>query len=162
MKIAIMGYSGSGKTYLSEQLSAALKLPVLHLDLVQYTKDWKPIDENTAINSVSDFMEQDNWIIEGHGTNLLLEKRLEKADLIVLMFFPRLQCLFRVIKRKKNRKNEGHKNDTSFRFIRFVLFGCRNKKRREEYCKILSKYKEKVIILKSTKESEDFLKSVVL
>ena len=38
MRIAIMGYVGSGKTYLSQYLSKKYDIPVLHLDEIYFDK----------------------------------------------------------------------------------------------------------------------------
>ncbi len=160
MRIAIMGYSGSGKTYLANEIAKFKQIPILQLDAVQYTKDWTAIDKKVALKQVSDFMKQDDWIIEGHGTDLLLNERLNNADIIILMFFPRIQCLWRVIKRRKQRIAGGHTNDTNMKFIRFVLFGCRSKRRREEYHKIIENYKCKTVVLKN-KKSFDKLYTVL-
>ena len=41
MKIAVLGYAGSGKTYLSDCLSEKKNIPVLHLDDIKWDKEWK-------------------------------------------------------------------------------------------------------------------------
>lgn len=51
MKIAIIGYSDSGKSTLAGELSRRLTLPVLYLDTVQFLPGWKvrPQDEGKQI-----------------------------------------------------------------------------------------------------------------
>ena len=80
MKIAILGYVGSGKTYISNYISDKEKIPVLHLDAVKFDKEWKPIDDSLVLPIVAEFMAKDDWIIDGYYKTLLLEERLEKTD----------------------------------------------------------------------------------
>lgn len=159
MKIAIMGYAGAGKTYLSNFISEKYSTPVLHLDTVKYDLNWQPVSDEVAFETVSDFMIQDNWIIEGNYEKLLQKERLEDADQIILVLLPRITCFCRALKRTKVRKAEGYKNDMNLFFIRFVLFGCRNKKRKAHYANILSLYKNKTIVLKSQKDIDRFIET---
>ncbi|MBQ8830943.1 MAG: DNA topology modulation protein FlaR [Oscillospiraceae bacterium] len=160
MKIAIMGYAGSGKTYLSEYISTKKSIPTLHLDTIKYDLDWKPVDDDTALRQVSEFMQKGSWIIEGNYEKMLQSERLEAADQIIFVLLPPLTCLFRAIKRTKNRQAEGYKNDMNLFFIRFVLFGCRTKARRQHYAEIIEKYKDKTVVLKSQKQIDKFMESV--
>ena len=160
MKIAIMGYAGAGKTYLSNFLSNIHAAPVLHLDTVKYDLNWQPVSDESALKTVSEFMAQESWIIEGNYKNLLQKERLEAADQIVLVLLPRLTCFYRALKRTKARKSEGYKNDMNLFFIRFVLFGCRTKSRKRQYSEIIEKYNDKTIVLKSQKQINKFMERV--
>ena len=96
MKVAILGYSGSGKSTLAKQLADHWQVPVLYLDTVQFLPNWaeRSADEGCAI--VSDFLEKnDGWVIDGNYRKLLQKERLEQADQIVILSFPRLLCFFR-------------------------------------------------------------------
>lgn len=157
MKIAIMGYAGAGKTYLSNFLSEKCSAPVLHLDTVKYDLNWQPVSDEAALKTVSEFMAQDSWIIEGNYEKLLQKERMETAEQIILVLLPRFTCLSRAIRRTKSRKAEGYKNDMNFFFIRFVLFNCRSKKRRQHYADIIEKYKDKTVLLKSQKQINRFI-----
>lgn len=81
MKMAILGYAGSGKTYLSEYISKKKNIPVLHLDEVKWDKEWKPIDDSVALPQVTKFMATDDWIVDGYYNYLLFDERFENADL---------------------------------------------------------------------------------
>lgn len=157
MRIAVLGYSGSGKTYISNYISQKQSIPVLHLDAIKYDKEWRPINNELVLPLVSDFLEKDDWIIDGYYKNLLLEERLNKADLLILMQLPRLTCLWSVIKRSKERTREGYVNDLNWWFVKFTLFGCRNKARRNSYAEIAEKYKDKIIVLKTRQQVNKFL-----
>ena len=161
MKIAVLGYAGSGKTYLSDYLSEKKNIPVLHLDDVKWNKEWKPIDDSLVLPQVSEFMAKDDWIIDGYYTYLMIEERLEKADMIVLLLLPRRVCFSRALKRTKSRKKEGYKNDFNWWFVKFILFGCRNRERRHTYAEIAEKYKNKTVVLKTKRQVDEFMKNII-
>lgn len=158
MKISVLGYAGSGKTYLSDYLSEKNNIPVLHLDELKWDKEWKPVDDSVVLPKVSEFMQKENWIIDGFYSYLMLDKRLEDADLIVLLQLPRLTCFYRAVKRTKLRRLDGYKNDLNWWFVKFTLFGCRNKERRQYYDKIAEKYNKKTVVLKTKQQVEKFMK----
>ncbi len=160
MKIAVLGYAGSGKTYLSDYISEKKNIPVLHLDEIKWNKEWKPIDDSVVLPQVSEFMANDSWIIDGYYKYLLYDERLEKADLIVSLLLPRFTCLYRVVRRAKSRRHEGYKNDLNLWFLKFTLFGCRNKERRQTYAEIAEKYKDKTVMLKSQRQVDEFIKNI--
>lgn len=158
MKIAVLGYAGGGKTYLSDYISEKKNIPVLHLDEIKWDKEWNPIDDSMVLPQVSEFMANDSWIIDGYYDYLYYRERLESADLIVLLLLPRLTCFYRAVKRTKTRKQNGYKNDLNWWFVKFTLFGCRNKERRQTYAEIAKKYKEKTVVLKTQRQVDEYMK----
>lgn len=160
MKIAVLGYAGSGKTYLSDYIAQKKNIPALHLDDIKWDKEWKPVDDSVVLPKVADFMAKENWIIDGYYTYLLIDERLEDADKIVLLLLPRLVCFFRALKRTRSRKKDGYKNDFNWWFVKFTLFGCRNKERRNYYDEIAEKYKNKTVVLKKKRQVEEFMKKI--
>ncbi len=161
MKIAVLGYVGSGKTYLSDYISEKKNIPVLHLDSIKWDKEWKSIDDSLVLPQVSEFMANDNWVIDGYYDYLYYNERLETADLIVLLLLPRLTCFYRAVKRTKARRKEGYKNDLNWWFVRFTLFECRNKERRQTYAEIAEKYKDKTVVLKTKRQVDEFMKNIL-
>ena len=147
MKIAIMGYVGSGKSVLARNLEKKLEIPILELDDIAFDLNWKAVDREEILPHIKKLMEQDSWIIDGNYDNLLQMQRLEMADRIVFVMLP------------KERKAAGYHNDINLWFIRYLLFGCRNKVRRCHYKQIMSKYCDKIIILRSQTEIDNFLNS---
>lgn len=160
MRIAVLGYAGSGKTYLSDYIAEKKNIPVLHLDDVKWDKEWKPIDDSLVLPKVTEFMSKEDWIIDGYYKYLLMDERLEDADLIILLQLPRLTCFSRAIKRTKSRRKDGYKNDMNCWFVKFTLFGCRNNERRNYYAEIADKYNNKTIILKTKRQVDKFMKNV--
>lgn len=160
MKIAVLGYAGSGKTYLSDYIAEKQNIPVLHLDDIKWDKEWKPVDDSVVLPIVSDFMAKEDWIIDGYYTYLMIDERLQKADKIVLLQLPRITCFFRAVKRTKSRRQDGYKNDLNWWFVKFTLFGCRNKERRNYYAEIAEKYSDKTVVLKTKRQVEEFMRSI--
>jgi len=52
MKIAVIGYSGSGKSFLSDRLAHLLKTPIMHLDTVKYDKKWNARDKSLVLRGI--------------------------------------------------------------------------------------------------------------
>lgn len=157
MKIVLMGYAGSGKTFLAKYLGDKLHIPVLHLDEVKYTKEWKPKDDHAVFPIVSAFLQKEDWIVDGNYTYIFQKERLNAADKIVLLLLPRFSCLLRCIRRRKARKAEGYTNDTNLWFIQFVLFEGRNRERRQNYQHIQETYPDKVILLRTQQDIDRFI-----
>ena len=133
MKIAVSGYAGGGKTYLSDYISEKKNISVLH-------------------------MANDDWIIDGYYKYLFYDERFEEADMIILLLLPRMTCFCRVVKRARERRKDGYKNDLNPWFVKFTLFGCRNKERRQSYAEIIKNYKDKTVVLKTKRQVNEFMK----
>ena len=160
MKIAILGYVGSGKTYLSDYIAKKKDIPVLHLDSIKWDKEWKPIDDSVVLPQVAEFMAQNDWIIDGYYKYLMIDERFEKADKIIFLLLPRFTCFFRALKRTKSRRQEGYKNDFNWWFFKFALYGCRNKERQKYYAEIAEKYKDKTVVLKTKQQVREYIANI--
>ncbi len=169
MKIAILGYSGSGKSTLCRCFAELHGLPALHLDTVQYLPDWKirPLEEKIAI--VSEFMDHapNGWVIDGNYSHLLLDRRLEEADLIVMLLFGRFTCLSRVLKRYKTFRTktrpdmaDGCSEKVDADFIKWILWKGRTRKKRAWYKSIREKYPEKITVLRNQRQLDAYYASL--
>ena len=157
MKIAIMGYVGSGKSVLARNLSKKLGIPKLELDDVAFDFNWNAVDRTKILPDIREFMTQDSWIIDGNYDDLLQADRLEMADRIIFVLLPRLQCLLRALRRTNERKAAGYHNDINPWFIRFLLFDCRNRERKRAYDAIQRRYRNKCVVLTSQREIDLFV-----
>lgn len=165
MKIAIIGYSGSGKSTLASQLGDFYNCPILYLDKIQFEANWIERDEETARGMVKDFLDNnENWIIDGNYTNLLREKRLEEADVIIFMCFSRLLCLFQAYKRYKKYKGKTRESMAAdcnekldYEFIKWILIDGRSKVKKKQYADTIQKYSKKIVLLKNKKETALFI-----
>lgn len=164
MKIAVMGYSGSGKSTLAAKLAQYHSFPLLHLDKVHWLAGWKPRDLESQRDILQKFMEENSsWVIDGNYTKNHYDKRLEEADLVILMLFGRAACLAGAAKRRSKYNNRsrpdiahGCEEKLDGEFIRWILFGSRNKKQRERYAEIVKKYPEKTVVIKNRRRQRAF------
>lgn len=88
MKIAVIGNSGGGKTTLSRRLGEVYKIPVTHVDSIQFVPGMKirPMDETRKL--LNEIVDQEKWLIDGYGPLDLIEKRFQAADKIIFIDFP--------------------------------------------------------------------------
>ena len=167
MKITIMGYSGSGKSTLADKLAALYHIPVLYLDMVQFLPGWAERDKDEACAIVQDFMRHESWVIDGNYTGFCQPERLEQADVIVFLNFPRLVCLMRVLKRYFQYRNttresmaEGCLEKLDIEFIWWVLYQGRTKETRRHNREIVTRYPHKTVVLKNQRQLDAYLRQV--
>ena len=168
MKIAIVGYSGSGKSTTARIIGEKYSIPVLHLDSVHWMKNWteRPVDESVQI--VSDFMHSnDSWVIDGNYKKLCQTERFAQADKIIFFGFNRFTCLFRIIKRWLKFRGKtrpdiavGCNEKIDYEFIRWVLIDGRTAEKQKGYQNMCKKYSNKVVILKTQRQVDDFIKKI--
>lgn len=167
MKIAVLGYSGAGKSTLARALGERYGVPVLHFDTIQFTPGWQERDRDEAHRLVHDFMENPEWVIDGNYTKFEYERRLEEADRIVLLLFPRLACFVRAWRRffrfrGKSRPDmtEGCNEKMDPEFMWWILWKGRTRKKRGEFQQIVEQYPGKTVVLKSQKDIDRYLEGI--
>lgn len=122
-KVLIIGSPGSGKSTLSNNLRTQLRLPLYHLDKINWknNKDYLSREEfNTELVKV---LKTDRWIIDGNY-NRTMALRATYADTIIWLDAPRTLCLYRVSKRYfsyfRKQTPFGNPNKLSLKFLLFV------------------------------------------
>ena len=168
MKIAIIGYSGSGKSTLARSLAEKYDLPVLHFDRVQFRPNWEIRPQASKEIMTKTFLDlHRDWVIDGNYSKLSFERRMEEADVIVLMLFNKLSCLYRVTRRYLKYKNStrpdmadgcGEKLDPEF--IKWILRDGRTKESRQRYQGVITRYSQKVIIVKNQRQLNRVQKNI--
>ena len=98
-RIAIIGNSCGGKTRLARNLAAHYRLPLIHVDQVQFMTGLKFRPYQESIQILQKEQEQQRWIIDGFGPLDILQKRLELAELIIMIDLPLWQHFFWATKR---------------------------------------------------------------
>ncbi len=157
MRIVIIGRSGSGKSTLSKKIAEITHYPLLHLDSIWHTTDYSNHAKDWFSEYQKEFMQQDNWIIDGNygGT---FSNRLPQADVIIWLKINKYKAVYRVIKRSldyhmdQNNRSEmpqqfsEHFDHDYWDFLKFVYsYDDKNT------AKLINKYKStnsKLVILK--------------
>jgi len=156
-KILILGNGASGKTTLAKTLSSHLKFPLLHLDSIYWIKGWQHNDRSAFTQRVDDFIDLEQWIIE--GTPMFeIEKRISAADTIIFLDFKTILCLKRALIRTVLMRNKSTVEDDGCPAVKFsmktLLWIWRfNKLKRDKILKEMSAAKTlNKIIIKNQKE----------
>lgn len=97
-RVAIIGPGGSGKSVLARRLGDMLGVEVIHLDALFWKPGWVETDFDEWQRTVEELAGGRSWIIDGNYGRTM-EVRLAAADTVIFLDFPRLTCLWRVIKR---------------------------------------------------------------
>ena len=168
MKIAILGYSGSGKSTLARNLSEKYNIPVLHFDTVQFLPNWEIRVQEEKERMTKDFLDaNDAWVIDGNYSKLSYQRRMEEADVIILLLFNKISCLYRVTRRYLKYKDStrpdmavGCKEKLDWEFIKWILRDGRTEESRQRYQGVLSRYPEKTILIKNQRQLDDVQKRI--
>lgn len=165
-RIILIGSGGAGKSTLARQLAQTLELPMYHLDALFWKPNWQPVDKEEQIKVQHDLTKQPKWIIDGNYGSTV-DIRLQAADTVIFLDMPRTLCLYRAIKRRIQYRRTsrpdmgaGCSEKLDIAFLRWI-WNFPKQKSPELYQKINRFAHEKqVIILKSPKQVQQFLKQV--
>ena len=168
MKIAIVGYSGSGKSTLAQVLAQKHNIPVLHLDTVQFLPGWEIRDQGEKEQLVQAFLDSHpQWVIDGNYSKLSYARRLEEADLIILLLFNRFTCLRRAYRRYRQYAHstrpdmaQGCKERFDWAFIKWILWEGRTKRKRDQFQQILTQYGHKAVSIKNQEQLNQYLDAI--
>ncbi|MEI7777143.1 MAG: hypothetical protein WCI52_00890 [bacterium] len=157
-KIIIIGDAGRGKTTLASRLST--KLGVKHYstdDFYYEIKFTKPRNREEALGKIRKIYREDTWIVEG-TTQWLLEDGLDSSDVIIYLKYKNIfSQWWTIFKRHFKRGDESFKG--TFYLMRHVFYkryGLGYKKGKPTHLDIIAPYKNKVVVLSSFKEINNF------
>ncbi len=165
-KILTLGCSGSGKTTLALELGKILNLKVIHLDRLYWNPGWVSTPDDKWLEIVKNIIKKDRWVIDGNFASTL-DIRLQEADTAVYIDFPRIICLWQVIKRwifyigrSRPDMGEGCREKIDLEFI--IWIWNFNRTHREMMLEKLEKEKDRknIYILKNYKKISNFLNKV--
>lgn len=122
----MIGNCGSGKSTASVELARVLGLPLIHLDREFWRPGWEQPATEAWEQQVRELIARERWVIDGNYTNTL-PLRIERADCIVWLDFPRLFCMgqvlgrvFRQYGRERNDCGEGCPERLDLPFLKWV------------------------------------------
>ena len=166
-RIAIIGSCGAGKSTLAKSLGHKLVLPVIHLDSYYWRSNWAETPKNDWIVIHQKLLQGDRWIIDGNYGSTM-DIRLEAADTIIWLDFPRNLCLWRIIQRylqyRDNVRDDmaaGCRERLTWEFLLYVYNFPR--KRRPVIRSRLNKHQnsKEIIILKNPQQVKTFLEEII-
>ena len=168
MKIAIIGYSGSGKSTLAQLIAEKYNIAVLHFDTMQFKPNWEVRSDAVKKKMTEVFLDvHDAWVIDGNYSKLSFERRMEEADVIILLLFNRFSCFYRAWRRSKIYADktrpdmaDGCKEKFDREFAKWILWGGRTKQVKQRYAGVISKYKDKVIVIKNQRQLDAYIRSL--
>lgn len=168
MKIAIIGYSCSGKSTLAKRLSKSHDLPLMYLDTIFFKPHWTKRDNAESCEIIGDWMdEHDGWVIDGNYAKLLQERRFDEADYIVFLDFPVRVCMKRAKQRFKEyagRTREsmafGCDEKLDSEFINWIKRGERTRYTKAAFERTKQRYADKFVHCKNDSDVERFIASL--
>ncbi len=120
-RVMIFGRPGSGKSTFALKLQQLTKLPIYHLDKYFFIANWAKRDNDEFMQMQHDIVNSDAWIVDGNCTRSL-ETRYSRADICVYFNYPKLVCLWRMLKRLfHNRDHIDDRADDCPEVIRWQL-----------------------------------------
>lgn len=125
MRIMIFGRPGSGKSTFALALSKKLSIPLYHLDKYFFVFNWVMRDYEEFLEDQYTIVAQKDWIIDGNSLQSI-QIRYSEADVCIYFNYPRLTCLWRLIKRNFMKdpaiedKAQGCKERISWQLIKYM------------------------------------------
>jgi adenylate kinase family enzyme len=101
VRIVVVGISGAGKTTLAQTLAAALTIPHIELDALEWGPRWTPlssVDPAELLRRVAAATAGDAWVMDGDG-GMVRALTWGRATHLVWLDYDRPVIMWRVIRR---------------------------------------------------------------
>lgn len=164
MKIAIIGFSGSGKSTLAKRLADELGIAPLYLDRVHFLPGWVEREQEEAREIARTEMQKPSWVIDGNYTHMLRDQRLQEADEIIWLCYPRLVCLYRALKRNREFRNKSRESMADgciermdWEFAWWILYKGRTRQILKRYQTVIAQYPQKTVVIKNDRALKRYL-----
>ncbi len=155
-RVMVIGCPGSGKSTFSRALHEKTKLPLYHLDMMNWNSDGTTVEKHVFIERLQETVHKDKWIIDGNYGSTM-EIRLQACDTVIFLDYPLEICLEGVRERRGKERADipwvEPVNEVDEDFIEFIK--NYNNKNRPVVRKLLEKYSDKTILIFRNREEAD-------
>lgn len=166
-RIAIIGSPGAGKSTFARQLGDITGIEVFHLDRLFWKPGWVETPRQAWEELQRRLVERPIWIIDGNY-GATMDIRIQAADTVIFLDFPRRVCLWRVAKRifrfrgrTRPDMGEGCPDKIDMEFLRYIWrFRKREQDRIERRLDEAKETGKQVIWLKTRSEVREYLASL--
>lgn len=161
-KVLIIGISGTGKTKLAIKLSSVLKIPVTHYDTLVWGESWNEVDEKIIEKQLIAIIKKEKWIIEGF-IHPAAKTRLEHAETVLYLDYSGTEACIGGLQRwwqyrGKNRPEMATGCIEKFNWNYLKVMWRRAERPQIE--EVIKGFENKVIRLKTRKETDNFLTNI--
>jgi adenylate kinase family enzyme len=101
-RILIYGVTGSGKTFLAEQVAYRTGLPWHSVDDLTWLPEWVAVPDGEQRARIAEICAQEEWVLDSAYSGWR-DIVLARADLIVALDYPRWVSLSRLLRRTAGR-----------------------------------------------------------
>lgn len=166
-RVLIIGPSGAGKSTLARRLGETLGLEVIHLDAEFWRPGWVETPAEEWKRRVQELIRGERWAMDGNFSGTLPE-RLEAADTVIYLDFPRWRCFAGVLRRWRKHCGQtrpdmapGCPEKIDFAFLKWIWNYPRRS--RPKTLRLLEEYRDRktVIILRGPKSVADFERDIL-
>lgn len=105
-RVVVVGRGGAGKSTLCRRLGEVTRLPAVELDAVYWDSELRVLTAEEWRDRQRAMVAEDRWIMDGDlGPYDVIEPRLERADTVVILDTPLVVCLWRAVRRGRQRRD---------------------------------------------------------
>lgn len=162
-KSIVIGCPGSGKTTFAVKLSEQTGLPLYHLDAIWHKPDKTHIPREDFDRRISEVFATTEWIIDGNYKRTI-EMRLKECDTVFLFDLPVEVCIQGATERIGKGRYDLPWLETELdpEFLQFIKDFPQDTL--PYIYELLEKYKDKkeIIIFRSRKDADEYLKRIEL
>jgi adenylate kinase family enzyme len=101
-RIAVVGTSGSGKTWLGREIARRLAVPFVELDSIYHQPGWQPLPAEEFRRRVADIVAGAGWVIDGNYS-AVRDVVWTRADTVIWFDLPRRVVMRQLVTRTLRR-----------------------------------------------------------
>jgi len=104
VRVIVLGPGAAGKSTFSRSLAEATGVPYFELDTLFWNARLEPMPPEGWAELQAEMVQSDSWVLDGDlGPYDVLDVRLARADVVVLLDPPMWRCVWRSLRRSRER-----------------------------------------------------------